>query len=226
MFRGAIARILTFTTARRMPLKLSFVIMLASLATPILRAQLYDSHSQSDLEERVRRLGLPGDNDDLADVQVLSKTPYEAVGALIRELHPIADPERSGHDDAPATEHLISTIAALRYLTGGNNFYLLTGKDFCGKTSWKFGKSEEEQSRRYWLYFDHSTCASFFGIWPSRYRVYLAPLDAQEEIIQHWRDWFAREGKAYQFTPPPDSPDKNLLLWQCARAVYWPPGAH
>ncbi len=204
--------------------KAIFAAVLTTLATATLCAP---SHAQVGIEERVRRLGLPGDSDDLADVRVLSRTPYEAVGVLIRELHPIPSPQRAGLDDAPSTEHMISTIAALRYITGGSDFYTVSGKDFCAKTKWEFSGSDEEKNRRYWLYFDRPNCVSFFSIWPSRYRVYLAPLDAQEEIIRQWHQWYATDGRAYRFTSPPDSPEKRSLLWQCARAVYSPPqGTH
>jgi hypothetical protein len=200
--------------------KVTFATVLTALATATLCAP---SQAQVGIEDRVHRLGLPGDSDDLADVQALAKTPYESVGLLIRELHPIARPERAEIDDSPETEHLISTIAALRFITGGNDFYSASGKDFCAKTKWKFSGSNEEKNRRYWLYFDHPNCVSFFSIWPSRYRVYLAPLDAQQEIIRRWRQWYATDGRAYRFTPPPDSAEKRSLLWQCARAVYSPP---
>jgi hypothetical protein len=212
--------ILISTTINAMPQKVIFAIVLTSLATATMCAP---SHAQVGIEERVRRLGRPGDSDDLADVQVLSQAPYEAVGALIRELHPIPNPEHAGVNDAPSTEHLISTLAALRYITGGSDFYTIGGKDFCAKTKWEFGSSEGEKNRRYWLYFDHPNCVSFFSIWPSRYRVYLAPVDAQQEIIRQWRQWYATDGGAYRFTSPPDSPEKRSLLWQCARAVYSPP---
>ena len=199
-------------------------IILATVLTGLASATLCaPSHAQAGIEDRVRRLGLHGHGDDLVDVQELAKTPYESVGALIRELHPIARPERAEIDDARETEHLISTIAALRFITGGGNFYTVSGQDFCAKTTWKFGDSEEEKDRRYWLYFNRANCVSFFAIWPSRYRVYLAPLDAQRELIIKWRQWYDTEAKAYRFAPPPDSPEKTLLFWQCARGVYSPP---
>ncbi len=223
MSRKGIALISTFTIARGLYRGLIFAAVLGSLPIPPVGARSQKSGSNPDLEDRVRRLGLPGDSDDLADVQMLSKTPFEAVGRLLRELHPIGSPERAELDDVPETEHIISTIAALRYITGGSDFYTVGGKDFCARTSWTFGNSGEEKNRRYWLYFDHPNCVSFFAIWPSRYRVYLAPLDAQEDIIRRWRQWYAAEGKTYRYTPPPDSPEKSLLLWQCARGVYSPP---
>jgi hypothetical protein len=213
----------TSTTTRLMFLKAICAAVLTSLVAANLGAPSRSSPPQVGIEERVHRLGLPGDSDDLGDVQVLSETPYESVGALVRELHTIADPQRAGHDDASETEHLISTIAALRYLTGGSDFYTARGKDFCAKTKWKFGNSDEEKSRRYWLYFDRANCVTFFALWPSRYRVYLAPVDAQEEIIRQWNQWYATEGKTYRFVSPSESPEKRLLLWQCARGVYSPP---
>ncbi|HXQ25933.1 MAG TPA: hypothetical protein VN822_05965 [Candidatus Acidoferrales bacterium] len=193
-----------------------------AVTTPLL-AQSFAANSGDEIQQRARRLGT-GDTDDLADAEELAQTPYESMGALIAELHTIPHPERAKLvQDTDAVEHMISVIAALRYITGGNDFYITGGRDFCAATEWKFGRSHEEDSRRYWLYFNNQKCVTFFAIWPSRYRVYLAPLDAQQKIISQWRRWYAEDGKSYRYKAPPESREENSLLWQCARGVYAPP---
>lgn len=178
----------------------------------------------NDIQERVQRLGTAEGRNDLTDAEVLAKTPYESVGALIGELHTIPHPENAKLiQNTAEVQHLISVIAALRYITGGRDFYLSGGEDFCSTTNWKFGDSAEEANRHYWLYFQSSKCVTFFAVWPSRYRIYLAPMDAQQHIISQWRHWYAAQGKAYEFKPIPNSQADNLLLWQCARDVYSPP---
>lgn len=178
----------------------------------------------SEIQQRVQHLGTAEGESDLADAEALAKTPYESVGALIGELHTIPHPENAKRiQNTAEVQHLISVIAALRYITGGRDFYLSGGKDFCSTTSWRFGDSPEETNRRYWLYFRNSKCVTFFAIWPSRYRIYLAPIDAQQDIISQWRNWYAAEGRSYEFKAIPNSQADNLLLWQCARGVYSPP---
>jgi hypothetical protein len=39
----------------------------------------------------------------------------------------------------------------------------------------------------------------FFGTWMSRDRVWVAPEDAQNEIIRQWKQWFARHGNSHRY---------------------------
>ncbi|MBZ5696264.1 MAG: hypothetical protein LAN36_12995 [Acidobacteriia bacterium] len=192
--------------------------MLAVLVvTAALQAQSRPATLSDAIQRRVQRLG-EAQNDDFADAQELAKTPVESAGALVAELHAIAHPERAKEiENIPATVHVISCIQVLRFITGA--------KDFCATTQWKFGRSREEDNRRYWLYFKSPKCVTFFAIWPSRGRTYFAPLDAQQEIILQWRRWYTQEGTSYRYQPLPSAPDKILLLWQEAAGVYSPPGA-
>jgi hypothetical protein len=130
----------------------------------------------------------------------------EAIPLLINELHAV-DKTGIGEgeinhptslvDDA---QHVLWCIRALCFLTGG--------KEFCAPTKYKFGKSEDEKNRKYFL---HVKCSldeesketdkdkdyvAYFKVWLSRGYVYIAPLDAQEKIIECWRSWYKNHGKS------------------------------
>jgi hypothetical protein len=45
---------------------------------------------------------------------------------------------------------------------------------------------------------------SFFGVWMSRDRVYVAPKDAQERIVRQWTDWYRTEGGRFAYPPAKD----------------------
>ena len=213
MFPKGIKPTSTSTITRIPRLAASAALVVATFCAAA-SAQSRSSAAPEDIRRSVESLGAEG-NDDFAAVRGLAKTPADSVGALIAALHILPHPEQAkAIQDTPAVTHLISCIQALRYITG---------KDFCATTERKFGHSYEETNRRYWLYFEHSTCLTFFAVWPSRGRFYLAPLDAQQKIISQWQSWYAREGGAYQYPSPPTDAEKDLLCWQQAAGVYSPP---
>jgi hypothetical protein len=142
--------------------------------------------------------------DDLKIVETLAKTPTISTELLIGELHPIPEARILNGQKEPEAEHVLWCIRALRYITGG--------KDFCARTGHKFGSSDEEQNRKYWIYFRHETCASFFAMWPSRASEYIAPEDAQVSIIQQWKDWLAKEGASFDYKPM-RNPKPEDWLW-------------
>jgi len=92
----------------------------------------------------------------------------------------------------------------LRYITGG--------LDFCSQTRHDFGNSEEEKNRKYWLTFAHKNCLTFFALWPSRDRTYVAPEDVQRNIIDQWRHWYSSFGTAYDYKPL-QNPLPEKWLW-------------
>jgi hypothetical protein len=52
---------------------------------------------------------------------------------------------------------------------------------------------------------------AFFGTWMSRDSVYLAPVDAQKQIIAEWLAWFRQHADDWQMPPkPPDIDDWYL----------------
>ncbi|MGH9344142.1 MAG: hypothetical protein ACRD19_10310 [Terriglobia bacterium] len=156
------------------------------------------------LEQRVARLGMPG-NDNVADVKELASNPRVSSGILIRDLHPIPDSEEFAKADKPPMEHVLWLIRALRYITGG--------MDFCAPSKHVFGKSEEEQNRKYWLTFAHHQCLTFFSLWPSRGRWYIAPEDTQKSIIAQWRHWYATSGAKFEYKPLQNPPPEKWLWW-------------
>ena len=82
------------------------------------------------------------------------------------------------------------------------------GIDFCAQSKHIFGNSEAEKNRKYWLTFHHNECLTFFGYWMSRDRIYIAPSDAQENIISQWQHWYATYGAKFEYktlqNPPPE----------------------
>jgi hypothetical protein len=142
--------------------------------------------------------------DNVKIVETLAKTPHLSTKLLISELHPIHESRILNGEDKPDVEHVLWCIRSLRYVTGG--------KDFCAKTKHKFGSSEEERNRKYWIYFRHQTCASFFAMWPSRGSEYIAPEDTQKEIIDKWKDWFAKDGDSFDYKPM-HNPKPEEWLW-------------
>lgn len=151
---------------------------------------------------KVKQLGMGGD--DIQIVKSLSATPQISVRLLVVELHTVKEShELAGANDKPV-EHVLWSIRALRYVTGG--------MDFCGKTSYRFGTSELEKNRKYWLYFKNKSCVPFFAMWPSRGSEYIAPPDAQQDVIDQWRQWLVREGETHQYAPLKD-PKPEAWLW-------------
>jgi hypothetical protein len=154
------------------------------------------------VEKAVSELGRDGANVDR--VKLMKTDPRKAVGLLVSQLSTVSREKLvAGEKDADA-EHILWSIRALRYLTGG--------KDFCAATNYDFGSTEEEKNRRYWLTFRHGSCLRFFALWPSRDAVYIAPRDTQEKIIAEWKSWYERNGSSYHYKPLSD-PKPEQWLW-------------
>lgn len=194
MYHEAIEPTSTFMTNR-----LALILVCLLFSAPLALAQPTPKQSQPTIEQRVARLGSPG-NDDLGDVKELAESPEASAKALIDGLHTIPASEAFAKRDDPSMEHVLWLIRGLRYVTGG--------LDFCAGTKHVFGSSEEESNRKYWLTFHHKDCLTFFGYWMSRDRTYIAPEDAQRNIIDQWRHWYATYGTSYVYkplqSPPPE----------------------
>lgn len=178
-----------FTTTSGLILALSLLASAGQCASkPYQRAT-----PQRSLRETVRRLGLPG-NDNFAGVSQLAETPRDSVGLLVQQLHTVSNPASAvvGDNDI-SVNHVLWAIRALRYITGGMGF--------CAPTSHRFGKSGKEAYRGYWLHFANKKCVTFFAVWPSRGQFYIAPIDAQRKIINAWRQWYAKEGRGFNYKP-------------------------
>jgi hypothetical protein len=197
MYPAATERTSTFMTNR-----LLLFVLIASFTANLALAQSRTEQGTLTLEQRVARLGAPG-NDDAADVKQLAENPEASAKVLIAALHTIPDSEEFAKADKPSMEHVLWLIRALRYLTGG--------LDFCAQSKHIFGNSEEEENRQYWLTFHHKDCLTFFGYWMSRDRTYIAPEDTQKRIIDQWRHWYAKFGATYEYKPLRNPPPEKWL---------------
>lgn len=177
-----------------------FVAVIALFLVTITQYAL--SQDSSSVSKEVQNLGRGQDNFRI--VETLAKTPQLSTKLLIDALHPIRESRILNGQEKPDAEHVLWCIRALRYVTGG--------KSFCAETSHKFGSSEEERNRKYWIYFRNKKCASFFALWPSRGSEYIAPEDAQISIISQWKVWFAREGAEFDYKPL-QNPKPEDWLW-------------
>jgi hypothetical protein len=158
-----------------------------------------------DLQEIVRNLGLSKSSKKIMDdIHKIATTPRESAKLLIEEIHIIPDDVAYEKQDSSNMDHVIWSLDALRYITGG--------KEFCSRTRHRFLETEEEKNRAYWLELTHGKCLTFFAIWPSRGRIYLAPRDAQARIIALWGDWYKRHARDYSFHPLV-KPEPQDWLW-------------
>lgn len=192
MFQREIKRTSFFTTTKG---TLRGMVLGIALAACLARAGATGrgvAQQGGSVADYVQRLGSRGNN-NFSDVKKLSETPETSTRLLVGALHPIPEVRILASQDLPSAEHVLWTIRALRYITGG--------KEFCAATKHKFGDSQMDQHRRYWLYFGHHNCVSFFAMWPSRGTEYIAPEDAQREIISKWRNWFATYGTSFHYEP-------------------------
>jgi hypothetical protein len=146
--------------------------------------------------------GLGSDDNDLERLKALALEPVEAARLLVSELHPVngvrilsSEQEASKWRD---TLHVVWCLRALRYLTGG--------MEFEAKTGHRFGNSEVERNRKWFIgdgaQYSKKETVRFFGVWMSRDSLYLAPRDAQVEIIRNWVRWYAQDGKRFHYADP------------------------
>jgi hypothetical protein len=154
------------------------------------------------VEQTIKHLGKG--TKEIEEIHELAKTPEKSVSLLIDELHVVPEGRLLAGQYQFAVQHVLWCIRALRFITGG--------KDFCAQTSHAFGGGESERRRKYFLEFSHGSCIAFFSIWPSKMSTYIAPSDAQEKIIQQWKEWFNSEGSKLMFKPLSD-PKPEQWLW-------------
>lgn len=141
-----------------------------------------------------------GPSTTVHEVKLLRKEPRKAVDLLIENLASISEDKilseaRTSHSPAM---RVIWSIRALRYLTG---------QEFRAPTNHAFEDSETEQTRKDLLTSHGKRTVAFFAEWMSRGSIYVAPGDAQREIIRQWRAWHATHGKTWQLGPEPDFND-------------------
>jgi hypothetical protein len=171
---------------------------------------VYFSYSQSvfaavDVDEIINQL-MAGPTNPQEYLEVLAKNSSESGPVLISNLKPISLKEISPDQFAthPAEMKIIWSLRALRYIYR---------KDYSSKTNYVF-KSEEELQVQHFIKASYTDKTNhevmLFGVWMSRDIIYLAPEDAQINIIKQWKEW----SKSHSETLSPVSgPTKDDLWW-------------
>jgi hypothetical protein len=158
-----------------------------------------------DLQKIIHDLGVSQNFAQIMkDIHAIAASPRKSAKLLIEELHVIPDDAEAEKQESSTMAHVIWTFDALRYITGG--------KEFCSPSKHKFLATDEEINRAYWLKFAYGKCLTFFAIWPSRGRIYVAPRDSQARIIDMWRHWYKFDTKNYSFRPLVN-PQPQDWLW-------------
>ena len=176
----------------------ALVILILSLPVgPIAQARPNPTKAIA-IDELVQSLGT--DDTDLERIKLLVRRPKESARLLVAGLHPVTGVRLlSGEREArwKDTLHVVWCLRALRYITGG--------LEFRGKTAHRFGSGEIEQRREWFVgdeQFSKDRTVRFFGVWMSRDSTYIAPRDAQIEIIHKWKEWYAQYGKTFRYVNP------------------------
>ena len=127
----------------------------------------------------------------LANFDKLAQTPIVAACYLITQLRVLPETVITpwNQDRHKASLHVIWSLRALRYITGG--------LEFRAKTKHEIKKSEEP--RNYWLTYKTTEDLPFFAVWPSRDAVYISPPDTQAAIIEKWRRWYSESGQTFEY---------------------------
>jgi hypothetical protein len=125
-----------------------------------------------------------------AGFDVLWQHPQKSTELLVAVLAPVARGAYPNGSHPPVVWYL----RALRSLTGLN---------FRGPTNERLTEDEE-----HWLRPRPDRSVEFFGTWMSRDRVWVAPEDAQADIIRQWKQWFAANGTSHRYVN-----DRNVDNW-------------
>jgi len=139
---------------------------------------------------RVSVESLAKDEDYAERFRLFETDPASAACYLIKQLKVVSEKVVSGYKDKPAqTMHVIWSLRALCSITGGLRFK--------GNTRYQFGKTEE--NRKYFLGAEENE-VPFFAVWMSRDTAYIAPMDAQKEIINKWVAWYGKNGETFHYS--------------------------
>jgi len=151
------------------------------------------SYAFEPIEKTVGHLGESAErlNDDLDKLEL---NPHKAVELLVGQLRVI--PRRTYFEKNKTREsrHVIGCLRALRYLTG------LT---FSAKTNTVLSSDEKQfldfKKEMRDANADHKL--HFFSVWMSRNAEFVAPKDAQAQIIEHWKTWLRLHGATFNYKP-------------------------
>ncbi len=148
---------------------------------------------------RVQHLGLLCDLGDSTYVfEELAKTPEKALCALVRQLKPTAERivRVQEWDNKLQATNQVWRMRALRFLTCGM-------VEFSAFTRMRPQK-EAKESEQYWRFAGGADAVGkkpgeMVEVWFSHTRMstatdYLAPVEAQKDIIRQWREWLVKNG--------------------------------
>lgn len=124
--------------------------------------------------------------------EVFYSNPQESTRILIGELKAT----KRGHYLTGQHPHAVWIVRALRSLTG-LDFQARTEEDLSADESHFLALNAKRKGE-----------LEFFGTWMSRDSVWVAPKDAQLEIIREWKEWYARYGRSYKYVN-----DHNVDDW-------------
>jgi hypothetical protein len=125
----------------------------------------------TELSESVRTLGIPWEAAHEETVHQLHECGLRAVPLLIAELR-VVDPESVSD---PQWGHMVWCERALRSITG---------QYFTFHTAQHLGRVSEFRSK--------DDPLGYAMEWMSRGKVYIAPRDLQERVIQEWKSWIIK----------------------------------
>lgn len=155
----------------------------------------------SKISQIVLRLGIENTPDQNFDIfRELMSCPQVAAGVLIRQLHPINVTEIKPvkFKNNKMNLHVIWSLRALRYITGGLQFTGNLGTEPIKATRLQFLRKGITAPGQ----------GTYFGVWMSRNIIFIAPVSTQSEIIGQWTAWYKREGRIYDYYPA-----KSDLKW-------------
>jgi hypothetical protein len=158
------------------------------------------------IERTVKDLGIANENIS-KELAILAKDRHVATYLLVAELRPI--PRKIYYESSKTknSRHVIACLRALRYLTGST---------FTARTKKRLSVDERQfldfKNELYDVNPDHQL--HFFSVWMSRNADFVAPIDAQKQIIFQWKQWQKNHGDSFQYTPP-STPEKSMDQW------YW-----
>jgi hypothetical protein len=173
------------------PAALGIIVVLATIAAQPTRSQVAAAGSASDsaVRQAMNRLAsyegsqLPEDFHLPEAFAPFYEHPEEAARQLVAALRPVHAGKYPEFTGPPPTVWYIRALRAL------------TGLDFQGRTRVHIRDADE----RWFLCADSTSSVRFFGTWMSRDQTFVAPQDAQREIIARWKAWFQREGHLFRY---------------------------
>ncbi len=126
----------------------------------------------------------------------LAKQPEKAICALVKQLNATEVKEIGRGEWRKKTEakNQVWRIRALRFLT--------CGQDFTATIPYRPDKKKDPEDYWYWVSGEGTWTskpgdpveARFFHTWMSRDIDYIAPVEAQRDIIRQWREWLVKNG--------------------------------